>query len=146
MLKHNRENKLVNCLVCWGCHGIMGPNHITMKDGGAICNACNKANPLANLRKMSMLELTEPRSIWVPWTMSGKAAHALSTDGKTALGPWITFSSPETFERALRYVGATEEQLEKHRRGMERAGNGCTPIGVIPGNRKNLFRVDWSKL
>jgi hypothetical protein len=39
------------------------------------------------MRKMSMLELTEPRKIWVPWTMSAKAAHALSLDGKTPLGP-----------------------------------------------------------
>jgi hypothetical protein len=77
----------------------MGPNHITLRDGGATCGVCGKPNPLANMRRMTMLDLTEPRLIGVPWTRSGTAAHALSTDGKTALGPWITFSSAETFER-----------------------------------------------
>jgi hypothetical protein len=146
MLKHRRENELINCLVCWGCHGWMGPNHITLKDGGAICGARGKANPLANMKKMTMLELTEPRRIWIPWTMSGIAAHGLAIDGKTVLGPWITFSSAETFERALRYVGMTDQQLEEHKHGMSRAGNGCTTASVIPGNRKNLFKIDWGKL
>lgn len=146
MLKQRRENRIVNCLVCWGCHGWMGPNHITLMDGGAVCNACGKPNPLGNMRKMTMLDLTEPRLIWVPWTRSGTAAHALSTNGKDSLGPWITFSSAETFERALKYVGATDEQIAEHRRGMERAGNGCAKISVVPGNRKNLFTIDWTKL
>ncbi|HTF70362.1 MAG TPA: hypothetical protein VK638_47565 [Edaphobacter sp.] len=111
MLKQKRENRIVNCLVCWTCHGRIGPNHFTLKDGGAICGLCQAKNPLGNLRKLSMLDLTEPHEIWVPWTHSGTAAHALSSDGKTALGPWITFSSPETFERALLYIGMTEQQL-----------------------------------
>ena len=146
MLKQKRENRIVNCLDCWGCHGWMGPNHVTLTDGGAVCNACGKKNPLANMRKMSMLDLTEPRRIWVPWTRSGTAAHGLALDGKTVLGPWITFSSAQTFERALRYVGMTDEQLADHRRDMERAGNGCTTVSIVPGNRKNLFKIDWSKL
>jgi hypothetical protein len=82
----------------------------------------------------------------VPWTHSGTAAHALSRDGKTSLGPWITFSSGDTFERALRYVGGTDEQLADHRRAMERAGNGCAKVRFISGNRKNLFKIDWNKL
>jgi hypothetical protein len=146
MLKDKRENKLIQCLVCWGCGGWMGPNHITLKDGGVLCSACGKANPLANMRKMTMLDLTEPRLIWIPWTMSGTAAHALSPEGRTALGPWINFSSAETFERALRYVGMTDEQLDKHREGMRAAGNGCAKVNAVPGNRKNLFKIDWSKL
>ena len=146
MLKHKRDNKLIACLDCWGCHGWMGPNHITLKDGGAICGACGKPNPLANMRKMTMLDLSEPRLIWVPWTMSGTAAHGLAPDGKTALGPWIRFTTAETFERALRYIGMTDEQLEKHRRGMQQAGNGCSTVSAIPGNRKNLFKIDWKKL
>jgi hypothetical protein len=81
-----------------------------------------KPNPLANMKKMTLLDLTEPWRIWVPWTMSGTAAHGLAVDGRTVLGPWITFSSAETFERALRYVGMTDQQLEEHRHGMSRAG------------------------
>jgi hypothetical protein len=93
-----------------------------------------------------MLDLTEPREIWVPWTHSGTAAHALSSDGRTSLGPWITFSSPETFERALLYIGMTEQQLADHRRGIEQAGNGCATVRFLAGNRKNIFKVEWSKL
>jgi len=40
----------------------------------------------------------------------------------------------------------TDEQLEQHRPDMERAGNGCTEISIIPGNRENLFKIDWKKL
>jgi len=146
MLKHRRENILRNCLVCWRCGAWCGPAHYTLKDMAAYCSVCNDRNPLGNMRKMTMLDLNEPRLIWIPWTRSGTAAHALSTDGKTALGPWITFSSAETFERALRYVGMTDDQLAVHRHGMEQASNGCTTISAIPGNRKNLFKIDWSKL
>jgi hypothetical protein len=124
----------------------MGPNHITLKDGGAVCSACGKVSPLANMRKMTMLDLTEPRLIWIPWTRSGTAAHGLGPDGKTVLGPWINFSSAETFERALRYIGMTDEQLEKHRGGMRAAGNGCATVSAILGNRKNLFKIKWKLL
>jgi hypothetical protein len=40
----------------------------------------------------------------------------------------------------------TDEQIEKHREGMRAAGNGCAMVSAIPGNRKNLFTIDWSKL
>jgi hypothetical protein len=35
----------------------MGPNHYTLKDGGAVCNICGRANPLGNMQKLSMLDL-----------------------------------------------------------------------------------------
>jgi hypothetical protein len=38
------------------------------------------------------------------------------------------------------------QQREKHRSDMERAGNGCAVVTAIPGNRKNLFKIDWNKL
>jgi hypothetical protein len=40
----------------------------------------------------------------------------------------------------------TDEQLEKHRMGMQQAGNGCAKVSAIPGNRKNLFRIRWELL
>jgi hypothetical protein len=63
MLKQRRENRLINCLVCWICRGRMGPNHFTLKDGGAVCSLCGTKNPLGNLRKMSIQEVTEPSAI-----------------------------------------------------------------------------------
>jgi hypothetical protein len=74
-----------------------------------------------------------------------KGAHALHVDCKTALGPWITFASGEALDRALVYLGATEDQMEDHRKSMRVWGQGSTHIRLLP-NRKNLLRIDWSKL
>jgi hypothetical protein len=87
----------------------MGPNHFELRDMRAVCGLCGAVNPLANLRKMSIQEVTTPSEIIVCFTQGGTAAHALHLDCKTALGPWITFASAETLEKALRYLGATDE-------------------------------------
>jgi hypothetical protein len=69
----------------------------------------------------------------------------LHIDCKTALGPWITFASAETLEKALRYLGATDDQIEEHRAGMSQCGQGSSHIRLLP-NRKNLLKIDCSKL
>jgi hypothetical protein len=145
MLKQKRANRLVNCLVCWKCYGRMGPNHFTLKDGGAICGLCECKNPLANLRKMSMQEVTEPSEIIVCFTRSGEIAHALHLDCKTVLGPWVKFTSAETLEKALRYLGASDEQIDAHCKTMQQTGQGSSHIRLAP-NRKNLLRIDYVKL
>ena len=145
MLKQRRENRIVSCLVCWTCHGRMGPNHFTLKDGGAVCGLCQAKNPLGNLRKLSIQEVTTPAEIIVCFTQSGKAAHALHPDCKTALGPWITFASGETLDRALIYLGATDAQMGDHRQSMRSWGQGSSHIRLLP-NRKNLLRIDYSML
>jgi recombinational DNA repair protein (RecF pathway) len=63
MLEPKRANRVVACLVCWTCHSRMGPNHFTLKDGGAVCGLCQTKNPLGNLQKMSIQEVTEPSEI-----------------------------------------------------------------------------------
>src|ERR1700679_379978 len=130
MLKQRRENRIVSCLVCWTCHGRMGPNHFTLKDGGAVCGLCQAKNPLGNLRKLSIQEVTTPAEIIVCFTQSGKAAHALHLDCKTALGPWITFASGETLDRALIYLGATDAQMEDHRQSSGAWGRGRTHFSL----------------
>lgn len=145
MLKAKRANRRVNCLVCWTCHSRMGPNHFTLKDAGAICSLCCTRNPLGNLQKMSLQEVTEPSLILVAFTSGGTMAHALHWDGKTALGPWVKFASAETLEKALRYLGATDEQIAAHRSTMQLTGQGSSPIRLLP-NRKNLLKIDYSKL
>ena len=145
MLKQKRENRRVHCLVCWTCHGRMGPNHLILKDGGAICGLCESKNPLGNLRRLSLQEVTTPAEIVVCFTQNGKAAHALHIDCKTTLGPWITFSSGETLEKAIRYLGATDEQIAEYLNNLGRWGQGSTSIRLLP-NRKNLLRIDYSKL
>jgi hypothetical protein len=87
----------------------MGPNHFTLKDGGAVCRRAK--NPLGNLRKLSIQEVTTPAEIIVCFTQSGKAVHALHLDCETVLGPWITSASGGTLHRALVYLGATEDQM-----------------------------------
>jgi hypothetical protein len=75
----------------------------------------------------------------------GKTAHALHIDCKTVLGPWIKFQSADTLERALRYLGATDEQIEEHRQTMQQTRQGSSNIRLVP-NRKNLLRIDWTKV
>jgi hypothetical protein len=60
------------------------------------------------------------------------------------LGPRIAFASAETLEKALRYLGATDEQIEEYRSDLRRWGQG-SHIRLLP-NRKNLLRIDYSKL
>jgi hypothetical protein len=124
MLKQRRENRIVNCLVCWTCHGRMGPNHFTLKNGGAMCGLCKSKNPLGNLRKLSLQEVTEPSEIIVCFTRNGKVAHTLHLDCKTVLAPWIMFASGETLHQALAYLGATDAQTEAHR-----ADSACVGAG-----------------
>jgi hypothetical protein len=118
MLKHSRENKFLNCLVCSRCMAEWAQSH-DARDGGAVCGACGKPTASEH-EEMTMLEVTEPRRIWIPWTPGGTAAHGLARDGRTVLGPWITFSSAETFERALRYVGMTDQRLDERHPGRAR--------------------------
>jgi hypothetical protein len=102
-------------------------------------------NPLGNLRKMSIQEVTEPSEILVCFSQGGTTAHALHIDCKPVLGPWIKFTYAETLEKALRYLGATDEQIDAHRNQMRRCGQGSSEVRLLP-NRKNLLRIDWSKL
>jgi hypothetical protein len=122
MLKQRRENRIVSCLVCWTCHGRMGPNHFVLRDGGAVCGLCDTKNPLGNLQKMSIQEVTEPSEIIVCFTRGGEIAHALHYDGKTVLGPWVKFRSAETLEKALRYLGPARNRLK-------RTGMRCGKLG-----------------
>jgi ribosomal protein L40E len=144
MLKQKRENRIVNCLVCWTCHGRMGPNHFTLGDGDAVCELCQARNPLGNLRKMSIQEVTEPSEIIVCFTRAVRLLM-LHLDCKTALSPWTRFASAETLEKAMRYLGATDAQMEDHRQSMRAWGQGSTHIRLLP-NRKNLLCIDWDKL
>jgi hypothetical protein len=60
------------------------------------------------------------------------------------LGTCVKFASAETLEKALRYLGATDEQIAEHQADMRRWGQGSSEIRLLP-NRKNLLRIDWEK-
>jgi hypothetical protein len=123
----------------------MDPNHFTLKDGGALCGICGVKNPLGNLRRLSIQEVTEPSEIIVCFTQGGTSGHALHVDCKTVLGPWIRFQSAETLDKAIVYLGATEEQIEEHRDHMRKCGQGSSHIRLLP-RKKNLLKIEWSKL
>jgi ribosomal protein L40E len=145
MLKSKSDNRLINCLVCWKCGGRTNPNHFVLKDGGAICVICNERNPLGQLRKLTLQEVNATSEIIVAFTRSGTAAHGLHTDCKTALGPWVNFASGDVLDRALVYLGATEEQIEDYRSARRRWGQGSSHIRLSPMKR-NLLRLDYLKL
>jgi hypothetical protein len=57
----------------------------------------------------------------------------------------VKFASGETLERALKYLGATEEQMAAHLKTMKQTGQGSSHVRLLP-NRKNLLHIDWDKL
>ena len=145
MLKHRRENKVVHVLHCWRCASYSTPNRYQLKDGGALCSYCGDKNPLGNLVRLPLLLLTEPHNVYVAFTRSGNAAHGLHTDLRTVLGPWVRFASGDVLERALVYLGMISEQLEEHRDGMRRWGQGTSKLTIQP-HRKNLLRIDYRQM
>jgi recombinational DNA repair protein (RecF pathway) len=145
MLKHKRENRIIHVLHCWRCHSYTGPNHHELRNGGAVCGHCQDRNPLGNMVRLPVILVTQPITIHVAFTRSGKAAHGLHNDLKRALGSWVTFASGEVLERALLYLGMTWEQLAEHQDTMRRWGQGSSRLTVQP-NRRNLLRLDYAKL
>jgi hypothetical protein len=109
----------------------MGPNHFTLKDGGASCGICGTKNALGNLRRMSIQEVTEPSEIIVCFTQSGTRGRSLHIDCKKVLGPWIRFQSAETLERATVYL-ARRKSRSRHRRACcgKRGRQQSRPIGA----------------
>ena len=128
MLNRKREDRLVACLVCFKCGARTGPNHYELRDNGVVCSVCGERNPLAFLKKLSMREVNAACEIIVCFTQGGKAAHALHIDCRTGLGPWTKFTSAETLDRAMAYLGATEGQMKERRDGMRRCGQGSSHI------------------
>jgi hypothetical protein len=57
----------------------------------------------------------------------------------------VVFASGDVLEKALIYLGVTSEQLEQHRDGMRRWGQGTSKLTIQP-HRKNLLRVDYRRL
>ncbi len=146
MLKHKRENRLVHILVCWRCGGRTGPNHHVLEHGGATCSLCGDRNPLGNLRRMPIDVIRSSYEIMISFVpRNGIACHALHVDCKTVLGPWLHVPSDETMVRMLRYLGATDEQIADFEDTRRKWGQGTSRVTLAP-LRRNLLKVDWSKL
>jgi hypothetical protein len=62
------------------------------------------------------------------------------------LGPWVHVGTDETMVRMLRYLGATPEQIADYEDQRRRWGQGSLHINLLSLNRRNLLRVDWSKI
>jgi hypothetical protein len=147
MLKHRRESRLVHCLICWKCGGRAGPNHYVLEGGGATCSLCGDKNPLGNLRRMPLESIRARFEIvlcFVP--RDGVSCHALHVDCRTVLGPWVHVTGDETVLRMLTYLGATKAQLAEYEDHRRQWGQGSVHVSVLGGNRRNLLKIDWSKL
>jgi hypothetical protein len=137
VLKQSRENRTVACLTCWKCHGRAGPNHYTLRDGGAVRGLCGDRNPLGNLRQVPLGVVKAEHEIIVCYVpRDGYNVHGLHLDCRTVLGPWVHVASADTLTRLLRYMGATDEQVAKHEQDRRswaraRATFGCFRTNVI---------------
>lgn len=107
----------------------MGPNHFTLKDGGAVCGLCQAKNPLGNLRKLSIQEARPRQRSSSASRNPGQASHALHLDCKTVLGPWITLRQGNTRQRS-------------DRPGRDRCAGGKSPtIDGCMGARKHSYQA-----
>ena len=89
--------------------------------------------------------ISQPLTISVAFTRSGKSAQALHPDLSRALGPWVNFASGEVLRKALTYMGMTPAQLSEFQDAMRRWGQGSGPLTLMP-HRRNLLRVDYKLL
>jgi hypothetical protein len=62
------------------------------------------------------------------------------------LGPWRHVDGDETMVRMLRYLGGTEKQITDYEDQRRRWGQGSVHVNLLSVNRRNLLRVDWSKI
>jgi hypothetical protein len=58
----------------------------------------------------------------------------------TSFATRIRFQSAETLERAILYLGATEEQIAGHRSALRQTGQGSNHVQLLL-NRKNLLKI-----
>ena len=146
MLKHHPDNRIVNCLVCWKCHGWAAPAHFSYTQGGVVCGMCGEKNPLASLRKLPLDAVTATREILLCFvSRNGYNVHALHVDAKTVLGPWVHVASHETVLRMMEYLGATKEQLAAHCEHQRYWGQGSSNMRLLP-NKRNLLKIDYQLL
>jgi hypothetical protein len=94
------------------------------------------------MSKLPIVMVTDIVVIKVAFTRNGTAAHALHTNCKTTLGPWLKFPSAHVLERAW---SRQRGQLEDHRDTIRRWGQGTSNLTPDP-RRENLLRIDWDKL
>ena len=90
---------------------------------------CGDKNPLANLHKLPLGEVTSEHEIILcfgPDTYKENGTmmvHALHLDCKTVLSHWLSVESLVTLRRMMRYVGATDEQMASFEDDLRRWGH-----------------------
>ena len=75
----------------------------------------------------------------------GWSVHCVSEDAKTPISPILPVSDQPTLIRLLRYVGATEAELEEVHDRIRQWSRGSVFITLTRG-RRNLLRIwrPWS--
>lgn len=92
-----------------------------------------------------MILITQPLTIPLSFTRSGTSAQGTHPDLSRAIGPWVRFESGDVLVKAITYLSANREQVEKFQDIMRRWGQGTCEITIKP-TRKNLLRLDYKLL
>jgi hypothetical protein len=72
-----------------------GPNHYTLRDGGAARGLCGDRSPLGNLRRVPLGLVKAECEILVCFVpRDGYDVHALHLDCRTVLGRWFMWPQP----------------------------------------------------
>jgi len=69
----------------------------------------------------------------------GISIHCIAEDAKIVVSGWTNLPDHATLEKALRYVGATDSEIEEARADLRRWSHGGVHITLTPG-RKNLLK------
>jgi hypothetical protein len=64
---------------------------------------------------------------------------------KTVLSHWQAVESVETLRKMMRYLGATDEQMESFEDSVRSWGQSSVTMRLLP-NRRNLLHIDFSRL
>jgi hypothetical protein len=76
---------------------------------------------------------------------NGWWVHSIAEDARTPIGQFVSAKDEATLIGLLRYIGATEDNIEQVREDIRRWNRGSVFIDLAPV-RKNLLRIGkpWS--
>jgi hypothetical protein len=71
--------------------------------------------------------------------------HCITEDARTPISPFRTVRDQATLIRLLRYVGATDANIEEVHERIRKWSRGSVYVDLVPG-RENLLRIrrPWS--
>jgi hypothetical protein len=72
--------------------------------------------------------------------------HCIAEDARTPISPYVSVKEEATLIHLLRYVGATDAEIEEVQKCIRRWGRGSVRIDLSPGCKNLLcIRAPWSE-